>query len=524
MKNTSEKLPHIPYSAYEILLLLLLVILGFALRYHGIERQGLWTDELFGITTAYMPHYKDIIPRMIADSHPPGYLSFLYFYVPFFDGSEFLLRLHSLIAGTLLIFLTHMFGRRYFSVPTGLIAALLVAVNYESIYYSQEARAYAMLSLFCLGSFYFLLGFLLDGACSNAKKAAFVLSSTTAMYLHYNGVVFVGCEGILFFIALCVRKWNFRFLHQGALMFGVCGLLYLPWAKTMYHHMHEFSDYWGAHQVVNTDNLLELMDFLLGPYWEYSKALLCGSWLICLVTGLQLFLPKKLQRATSTTLISILATSAIAIMPIAVFYIKSKISMPVFQDRHFVVLTPFLMLTIAIPLAFFVGKLSSTTLRYGLLLLLLCALGWKQIDSNIDEGIYRIFFKDAIREAFETIKYDHEFMGNTNKLVFISHWQMGYYLKKMGLPIDSVAYTDGHYEELKNELIHAGEFYFVSITPAENFPFIPASEKDFNMVCRREMLTRSGVVGLVKMQVKDNSPQQATTECAPEYRPLFNLR
>ena len=204
MKASQTSRPSTSYSLWEIVLLLGITAIGFGLRYHEIGRQSLWADELFGITTAYMPHFADIIPRLIADSHPPGYLSFLYFYVPFFDNSELQLRLHSLLAGTLLVFVTHAFGRRYFSVTTGLIAALLVAVNFQAFYYSQEARAYAILSVTYLSSLYYFLNLLLEGSLSVLHKILFVLFGSMSMYLHYNGVVWMASLGLIYFVALCV--------------------------------------------------------------------------------------------------------------------------------------------------------------------------------------------------------------------------------------------------------------------------------------------------------------------------------
>lgn len=525
MKGSKPSKLHTPYSPWEIILLLCVVALGFGLRYYGLGRQGLWADELFGITTSYAPHFVGIIPQLIADSHPPGYLSFLYFYVPFFDGSEVQLRLHSLLAGTLLVLLTHIFGRRYFSVTAGLIAAVLVAVNYQAIYYSQEARAYAMLSVTCLASLYYFLGFLLDGTATARHKILFIVFSSLSMYLHYNGVVWVGCLGVIYFIALCIRRWRREFLIGGIQIFGACGLLFLPWAKTMYHHMEGFSDYWGARQVVDISTLIHLNDFLFSPYWlKYGNLFFVGGWAICLIVSLQILLPKRFQLASNTQLVSMLTVTSMAVMPIAVFYIKSKISMPVFQERHFVVLIPLFMLSTAAPIAYFFEKLSLNTIRYTVLALILGALGWKQTESNLETGLYRLYTKDAIREAFDVVLADKPFMDGTNPMVLTTHWQMGYYLRKSHFPeIGNAIYAKEHYQHLAQDLIKAGSFYFVSINPAEQHPSLTASMEEFNMACRRELQTRSGIVSVVKMVVKTGIPAPATTECAPALKFSFPI-
>lgn len=527
MASTKSQHSNQPYSFYELALIVGIIIAAFVMRYYGIDRQSLWADELFGISTALSPHFVDIIPRLLADSHPPGYLSFLYFYVPLFGDSELQLRLHSLIAGTALVLITYFFGRRYFSAATGLLGALLLAVNYESIYYSQEARAYAMLAVTCLLSLYYFLGFIINGTCSNKDKFLFVIFSSAAMYLHYSGVVFVGCEGIIYAIALCHNRSQ-RFFIEGLIIFSVLGLLYAPWLGTMYHHMIGFSDYWGGSQVVDSKNLVSLADFLLGPYWGYSQYFFLGSWLLCFTLGLQILFPKRWQFLGSQYACALLITACIAAMPIAVFYIKSQISMPVFQERHFVILTPLIMLMAAAPTTFFIDKLSFSVIRYAILSLLLLTLGWKQTESNIETGLYRLYTKDPIREAFSVVLADKDFMAGKNPMVLTTHWQMDYYLlKKNHFPkIGSSIYNADHYQHLAKELADAGSFYFISINPAEQHASLTASMADFSMQCRRELQSRSGIVSVVKMVFKNNASQPIppTAVCAPEMAFTLPLR
>ena len=290
--------------------------------------------------------------------------------------------------------------------------------------------------------------------------------------------------------------------------------------------MEGFSDYWGANQVVDVNTLIHLNDFLFSPYWwKYENVFFIGSWALCLAISLQILLPKRLQLVKSTWLTCMSTVTLLAVIPIAVFYIKSKISMPVFQERHFVVLLPLFMLTTAIPLAYLIDKLSFSSLRYTLLIFILGVLGWKQTESNIEAGLYRLYTKDPVREAFDVVLADKEFMAGKKPMVLTTHWQMGYYLKKHHFPeIGNAIYAAEHYQHLALDLMDARSFYFISYNPAEQHPSLTASMENFDMTCRRELQTRSGIVSVVKMQLRTGNAQLSPTECAPNFRPSLPLR
>lgn len=61
--------------------------------------------------------------------------------------TEVLLRLPSVLAGTLAVVVVYLLGKRLFGERAGLVAALLTALVHFSVWYSQEARAYALFML-----------------------------------------------------------------------------------------------------------------------------------------------------------------------------------------------------------------------------------------------------------------------------------------------------------------------------------------------------------------------------------------
>ena len=86
------------------------------------------------------------IPR--TEKTPPLYYVLAWVWSRVFGHGEVGLRSMSAIAGTLTVPVAARIAKRLFDVRAGLFAAMLVAVNPFLVFYSQEARSYALLVLF----------------------------------------------------------------------------------------------------------------------------------------------------------------------------------------------------------------------------------------------------------------------------------------------------------------------------------------------------------------------------------------
>lgn len=124
-----------------------ILLLGLILRLISLN-QSLWLDE--AINTLAVKNYSlfDLVTQYArADFHPPGWFIILWFWTKLVGYSEIAVRIPSVIFGILTILLTYLVGRKLVSRNLGLLAALLIAINPLHIYYSQEARMYAMATL-----------------------------------------------------------------------------------------------------------------------------------------------------------------------------------------------------------------------------------------------------------------------------------------------------------------------------------------------------------------------------------------
>lgn len=133
-------------TGLAILLLALVIALAAGLRFYQLGSQSLWADE--GNSAALASRAFAQIARDAAnDIHPPLYYWLLHVWTALFGASETALRAFSAMCGVLVVAVTFEIGRRTFGLWTGLIAAFIAAISPFQIYYSQEARMYALLAL-----------------------------------------------------------------------------------------------------------------------------------------------------------------------------------------------------------------------------------------------------------------------------------------------------------------------------------------------------------------------------------------
>jgi uncharacterized membrane protein len=102
------------------------------------------------------------------------------------DG-ELAARYLTLISGVLLLPLVYVLGRYLFpdeTMPVGLWACLLVAINPLLIWDTQDNRMYPLLAVFNAASFYFSLS-ILQNHGRWIRWLGYVASTALALYTHY---------------------------------------------------------------------------------------------------------------------------------------------------------------------------------------------------------------------------------------------------------------------------------------------------------------------------------------------------
>jgi mannosyltransferase len=201
--------------------------MGFGLRAARLDAQSLWYDEgssiflsrqSLGVITAGAAH----------DIHPPLYYYLLHAGIALGGQSEYAVRFLSVASGVLTVALLYALGRRLFGPRVGAIAALLGAASPLAVYYSQEARMYAQVTMFGLLSTYVLARATGGHAAGGFPRSAglwlgYALAATACLYSQYLGALVLAFHGA--YVLACRRKALLPFV----LAAGAAVLTFTPW-------------------------------------------------------------------------------------------------------------------------------------------------------------------------------------------------------------------------------------------------------------------------------------------------------
>jgi 4-amino-4-deoxy-L-arabinose transferase-like glycosyltransferase len=162
-----------------------LLLLGAILRFATLDLQSYRYDEAVTVGRVLHPSLFDTlaaVPR--SESTPPLYYALAWLWSRAFGSGEVGLRSLSALAGTASIAVVYL-DARALPLPrrTGLIAAAIVAVNPVLIWFSQDARAYALVFLFTALSFLFFARARRSG--SRRDLGWWAVFSALALATHY---------------------------------------------------------------------------------------------------------------------------------------------------------------------------------------------------------------------------------------------------------------------------------------------------------------------------------------------------
>jgi mannosyltransferase len=208
--------------------LLLLLLLSFAIRISGLTAQSLWRDEVDALRFSMAP-----LPTLVGNFTRIGWNGPLYYvllrlWLVSSGSSELALRYFSLLFGVLGTAMIYRLGRDWHSPLVGGLAALLTACSPYLVWYSQEAKMYALLTATVPGLLY-VYRRALSGRDGRLWVAVVILTWIT-IGLHIMGVLIVPVMVLLFLLWWPQSKAQWR---QGLAALTICvlpGAAVLPWA------------------------------------------------------------------------------------------------------------------------------------------------------------------------------------------------------------------------------------------------------------------------------------------------------
>lgn len=240
---------HQPLLAPGHVCLLIIVILGAAVRLHCLGDLGLWYDEAFSWKMTTFPLSEQCL-RSGLDNHLPLYFVLLKLWAIAFGNSAESLRSLSVVFGLLTIVGVYLLVRETEILTlqdprqksradnTALFAAGLVALSPFQIEWSQTVRMYSVGTAFAAWSSWALVRVVYSHASRWFDWLLFAVLEMGLIYTHYYGL-FILIAHILFVGAVILYRWLWsagsnvqegrQLLWYSVAAFGLIGLAWWPW-------------------------------------------------------------------------------------------------------------------------------------------------------------------------------------------------------------------------------------------------------------------------------------------------------
>jgi 4-amino-4-deoxy-L-arabinose transferase-like glycosyltransferase len=211
-----------------------LTALGVAVRFASLGTQSYHHDEVITALRVLPGSFGDMLHSVkVSESNPPLYYVLGWGWAKEFGTDEVGLRSLSALFGAATVPLGYLIGRELATRRAGLVLAALIAVNPMLIWYSQEARSYALLIFFGALSLLFFVRALNSGR--GRDLAFWALASALALCSHYFAVFPVAIEAVWLLVALRAR-W--RLVLPALAAVAAAGLALLPLANAQTNPTH----------------------------------------------------------------------------------------------------------------------------------------------------------------------------------------------------------------------------------------------------------------------------------------------
>ncbi len=210
----------------ELVVLILCLLIGFALRLYTLDRKSLWIDEIYTFNDSKfsLKEQIDFYKENPTYLHPPLFFILTRSFYPF-SKPERDLRILPLIFGVLSVPMIYFFARQ-FSPGIALPCTLSFTFMTYHISLSQDGRSYSFILFLGISSLYFFMKYLMT-----SKKRYLIIVPpffATLFYTSYSSIPFIALSQTLWFYTPNIKEKRSR-LAPFFVLNSLTLLLCLPW-------------------------------------------------------------------------------------------------------------------------------------------------------------------------------------------------------------------------------------------------------------------------------------------------------
>ncbi len=242
---------------------------GAAIRFHHLDGQSLWNDEMFSMDVGKLA-FTEIQPQLIAHyHHPPLFFYLLHFVFAAMGQSAWSLRLISALSGSLTIGIVFYVAASLFGNRAGVVAGVISLFSPFHLAYSQEGRPYALAALLALLSCMFFVRLLQER--TRSRMFFYCVATIALLYTHHWGI-FVAFAQFLY--ALVVARSDHTLKKYVIGMAIVIGFSYVPELYALYRQSAGHgSDSWFWAESPSAFEVVRVAEAFSGSYFKMASSI-----------------------------------------------------------------------------------------------------------------------------------------------------------------------------------------------------------------------------------------------------------
>jgi 4-amino-4-deoxy-L-arabinose transferase-like glycosyltransferase len=277
------------------------------LRVSTLNERGVWRDEVYTLELVHLPFTKMMAAIRDTEGTPPLYYIVAWVWARVAGSDPVGLRLLSALFGIGTVLALFYAAATLVSRRAGLIAALLGATSPLLVWYSQEARSYALGVLLITVSLWLTASIARSGTASHSRLVTWAAVCGVALTVHYFTVFVVTAEAV--WLVVVLRKQRRAAIGAVAAV-ALVGLALVPLARMQRSN----TGYIGSEPLLR--RLLQVpAQFLAGP--QPSVQLLAAVGLAPLAVAVWLLVRQGGARERSGAVFAVGVGFAALLVPVA---------------------------------------------------------------------------------------------------------------------------------------------------------------------------------------------------------------
>lgn len=156
--------------------LVVILVVAACTRFYSLDQLSLSADELVNLSICHTQGWLDmVVANQSHSGMTPLYPILLRLFTNLSTNTEFFLRSLSALTGLAAIYFIYITGRDFISPVAGLLAAAIMATEYQLVFVNRDATLYTSLLLWCLMHNYYFCRLFFSG--DDYNKRALVIES-----------------------------------------------------------------------------------------------------------------------------------------------------------------------------------------------------------------------------------------------------------------------------------------------------------------------------------------------------------